>query len=323
MGKQKRMSKRSIHDLWRLSVNFIGYSFVWAVVFLVIKIVSSDIAYGEGGIRNHVAVTINAYAFEVMAGMWVCAVVIAFMYQWKKLTDALQNQEEESQRKKNEMLAYLAHDLRTPLTSVLGYAHILERMEQLETREAREYIKVIVDKSHLLEEMLDEFFEVTKLETGNVKLNRKTINLAEMLRQLVYEYTPILHERGISLVCNVISQADVACDASKMERVFDNLMRNVMKYAPANSNVKVTGTIQDNRFIICFDNESEAIEEGQLTAMFEPFVRMDEARKDVEGAGIGLAIVKEIMELHQGNTRAEYKEGRLYIILQIPMNCKE
>lgn len=211
--------------------------------------------------------------------------------------------------------------MRTPLTSILGYVHILEQMDSRDTDEAREYLNIVLDKSEVLEVMLDEFFEVTKLETGNVKLEQEKMNLAEMLQQLVSEYVPILRDKKLMLECDVISQAYVSCDAAKMERVFDNLMRNAMKYAPVESTVHVSGKIEDKYFVICFENASELIESDMLEHIFEPFVRLEESRTEAEGAGIGLAIVKELIELHKGNVHAEYEDGRIRMMAYLPI-CK-
>lgn len=175
--------------------------------------------------------------------------------------------------------------MRTPLTSILGYVHILEQMDSRDTDEAREYLNIVLDKSEVLEVMLDEFFEVTKLETGNVKLEQEKMNLVEMLQQLVSEYVPILRDKKLTLECDVISQAYVSCDAAKMERVFDNLMRNAMKYAPVESTVHVSGKIEDKYFVICFENASELI------------------------------------ELHKGNVHAEYEDGRIRMMAYLPI-CK-
>ncbi|PAQ13562.1 hypothetical protein CD798_14205 [Bacillaceae bacterium SAOS 7] len=283
----------------------------------MLKKVSADIAYGPDGVKNELAAYFSAYIFEVMAGIWFIVVTVVLIDHWKKILRQLQLKEEEVQKKKNDMLTYLAHDLRTPLTSVIGYAHLLDQVEHLETKEAKEYVKIIVDKSQLLEEMLDEFFEITKLETGNARLEMKEVNLAAMLQQLVNEYTPILREKELELQCEIIPQAMVECDVAKMERVFDNLMRNAMKYAVAQSCIDVTGKITKDKFLITFENVSEVMTEEQLVHMFEAFVRLEDYRSDVEGAGMGLTIVKEIIELHKGKVWAEYQQHKLKISIQM------
>ncbi|MBE5960222.1 MAG: HAMP domain-containing histidine kinase [Lachnospiraceae bacterium] len=317
INTKQKISGKSKYYLQRLGAYILGYSIAWAILFLVIKIISTDIVYGEEELRNKAAVLISAYSFEVMAGIWICVVIAMLVYQWKQILMSLQNQEEEAQRKKNEMLAYLAHDLRTPLTSILGYAHILNEMEPWNTEDARKYVNVILNKSQLLETMLDEFFEVTKLETGNARLDVTEINLAEMLKQLVSEYTPVLSEKELELQCEVAAKAMVLCDDGKMERVFDNLMRNALKYAPAGTAIKVVGKVEKDQFLISFENNSEPIDEEQLENMFEAFVRLNEAGNEIEGAGMGLAIVKEIVELHQGKVWTEYNNGRLRICIQM------
>ena len=142
-----------------------------------------------------------------------------------------------------------------------------------------------------------------------------------MLQQIVSEYIPILKEKKLTLQCDIIQQANVRCDAVKMERVFDNLMRNAVKYAPEDSNLMVSGKLEENQFLMCFKNEAEPMNEEQLTNMFESFVRLDEARNEMEGSGMGLTIVKEIIELHQGNIWAEYEAGKLYVCIKMALFC--
>lgn len=298
-------------------INLLGFSLIWGVLFFILNKIFIDIAYDSNGVKNQLALYLSAYIFEVMAGIWFIVVIIMIIYNWKKIFKQLQIKEEEIEKRKNDMLTYLAHDLRTPLTSVIGYAHLLDSVENLDAKEGKEYIKIILDKSLLLQNMLDEFFEITKLETGNAKLEVKEINLAEMLQQLVNEYVPILREKGLDLQWDIVSQAIVKCDIGKMERVFDNLMGNAIKYSKIESGVFIKGEISKDKFLVTFENESELITEEQLVSMFQSFVRLEDSRSNIEGAGMGLAIVKEIIELHKGQIWAEYNNNKLKIIIEM------
>lgn len=286
---------------------FIGFSFSWSALFFVLKRISGDIAYNsKGEIRSELGLYIYAYLFETMFVLWALLVVVMVGYHWRQLIKILQNQEDEAKQKKNEMMAYLAHDLRTPLTSIIGYSKLMDNMESLDNQKAREYLRIILDKSEALDNMLEEFFEIAKLETGNIKLSLIEINLAEMLKQLVSEYMPILNEKNLKINCQIIAEARVLCDVSKIERVFDNMMRNAIKYTNNQGSIHIRGYQETSRFHMVFSNEAQPISESQLENMFDSFVRLEEARNEVEGAGMGLAIVKEIIELHKGKVWAEY-----------------
>lgn len=306
----------------------LSFTVIWTSIFIALKRIVSDFAdpfyistegrYVYRVFNQSTWRMISAYLFEVMFIIWIVVIIFLVVIYGNQILDLLQKREEEEQKRKNDILAYLAHDLRTPLTSIKGYTYLLTQMDLEVNQEAKEYIRIIRQKSEQLEGMLDEFFEITKLETGCISLDLVTIDIVQMLGQIIYEYEPILKEKQFNIISHLDTPAVVECDPNLMERVFDNLIRNAIKYAQDSGILQVSSKIVNQQIHISFLNQSEPIEEEALIHMFDTFVRLDEARGMVEGSGMGLAIVKDIIELHKGEIWAQYHGG--YLEIQISLN---
>lgn len=226
----------------------------------------------------------------------------------------------EAEQRKNDLVVYLAHDLKTPLTSVIGYLTLLKD-EPLISQEVREkYLSIALTKSESLETLINEFFEITRLNFSNMVLERSEINLTRMLEQLIYEFNPLLLDKN--LTCHLTCPPDlmIECDPEKIQRVFDNLLKNAVNYSFIESSIQIIVLPDQDRLTIEFINEGNPIPEDKLTRIFEAFYRLDPARGTKQGgSGLGLAISKEILELHGGSIKAYSEDRKITFALTLPL----
>ena len=227
-----------------------------------------------------------------------------------------------AEQRKNDLVVYLAHDLKTPLSSVIGYLTLLHDDEQQISQELREkYLSITLDKAERLEDLINEFFEITRFNLSNITLQYSNINLTRLLEQLIYEFKPILKEKNLKCTLNSTSDIMLHCDANKIQRVFDNLLRNAVIYSYTDTEVAITTELQENTIVITFENFGNPIAEEKLKLIFEQFYRVDTSRNTTSGgAGLGLAIAKHIVELHKGTIVAHSKDECIKFIVTLPLS---
>ena len=219
---------------------------------------------------------------------------------------------EEAEQRKNDLVVYLAHDLKTPLTSVLGYLQLLQDEPELPEDIRIRYMDVAFHKAERLEELIDEFFEITRYNLTHITLEKSEINVTRMLEQLVFEFQPMMQEK--ELTCNLDAPKDFHffCDPDRMQRVFDNLLRNAINYSFPSTVIQIRLRSEKDIVYLDFENEGNTIPEEKLSRIFEQFFRLDSSRgTKTGGSGVGLAIAKEIVELHGGQISAESGNNRI------------
>lgn len=242
------------------------------------------------------------------------------MNQIKK--ESLQNKKaiKQAEQQKNDLLLYLAHDLKTPLTSIIGYLNLLINQPNLSIEERANYTKIAYDKSLRLEELIEEFFSISKYNLSDLKLELKTVNLSMMLAQISYEFMPLYRQKNINCITNIEDNLYIRVDINQFERVFDNLIRNAINYSVNNSQLIINAKQEDNQINIKVCNYVENISEHNLERIFEPFVRLDEARNSkTGGSGLGLAITKKIIELHHGTIEANTVNNMIIFEIKLPL----
>lgn len=209
-----------------------------------------------------------------------------------------------AEQRKNDLIVYLAHDLKTPLASVIGYLNLLRDEEQISDELRQKYLSVSLDKAQRLEDLINEFFEIAKFNMSDITLTYSKINLTRLFEMLLYEFQPILQEKKLNCKIDIANDIMLQCDADKIERVFDNLLRNAVIYSFEGTDIDITVTERNEDIVIRFMNHGNTIPKEKLSRIFEQFYRLDVSRNTSGGAGLGLAIAKQIVELHNGTISA-------------------
>ncbi len=239
-----------------------------------------------------------------------------------EIKQILKKQEQEvieGEKKKNDLIVFLAHDLKTPLTSIVAYLTMLDSYQDMPEEERQRYTHIALEKSIRLGELISEFFEITKFNLQDIVLEPVELNLSMMLEQLADELYGVLREKN--LTCEVEAAEDMVVygDADKLARVFDNILRNAVSYCYPNTKIRIQAEMTEEGNRIVFSNRGKQIPKEQLGTIFEKFYRLDEARHSTTGgAGLGLAIAKEIVELHGGTIWAESDDEETRFIVMLP-----
>lgn len=222
--------------------------------------------------------------------------------------------------RKNDLITYLAHDLKTPLTSVIGYLDLLEEAADMPKEQRKKYIHITLEKALRLEKLINEFFEITRYNLQQIVLENETIDLSYMLMQLTDEFYPLLTSHGNIIELQAEDDLTVYGDSVKLARVFNNILKNAISYSYPNTPIKVYAGKRENDIFICFINHGKTIPVEKLNAIFEKFFRMDEARStNTGGAGLGLAIAKEIVTLHGGTINASSENEMTTFSVTLPL----
>ena len=229
-----------------------------------------------------------------------------------------------TEQRKDDLLVYLAHDLKTPLTSVLGYLKLIEDEPQISQELICKYTGIARKKAERLEELINEFFEITRFSTNKLPLEPVKTNISRMLMQITYEFNPVLMEKNLTWDLQIAESIELVCDADKLERAVDNLIRNAISYSYANTQIFISLAQIDKGIRICVQNKGKTIPPEKIERVFEQFYRLDLARSsDTGGAGLGLAIANEIIELHHGTISAYSEDDIIRFIIQLPLDCQE
>lgn len=226
----------------------------------------------------------------------------------------------EAEQRKNDLIMYLAHDLKTPLSSVIGYLTLLRDEEQLSPELRGKYLSIALDKAECLEDLINEFFEITRFNLSHITLQYSRINLTRLLEQLVFEFQPMFREKHLVCTLETTEELMLRCDADKIQRVFDNLLRNAAIYSFPDTEIKITAKRKEKEAVIRFTNHGNTIPKEKLSRVFEQFYRLDSARSSGGGAGLGLAIAKQIVELHKGSICAESAEDLIEFTVSLPLS---
>lgn len=226
---------------------------------------------------------------------------------------------EAAEQRKNDLVVYLAHDLKTPLTSVIGYLTLLRDENKISEELRQKYLSISLEKAEHLEDLINEFFEITRFNLSNITLEYSRVNLTRLLEQLTFEFKPMLLEKNLECILKIAPDMMIKCDVNKMQRVFDNLLRNAVNYSFDNDKIYITASQEEKHISIRFTNRGNTIPKEKLERIFEQFYRLDTARSSKSGgAGLGLAIAKEIVERHNGIITARSEDETIEFEVILP-----
>lgn len=214
----------------------------------------------------------------------------------------LMEKEREAERTKNELITNVAHDLRTPLTSIIGYLELLSQKPDLPQEIRCKYIDIAFNKARRLEKLIEDLFGFTKLNYGKISMNVTQVDIVKLLEQLLEEFYPSFSEKNLyyELDTNVQSQKIMA-DADLIARLFDNLINNAIKYGAEGKKIIVKIRTDDETVSISVVNYGYVIPEEELPLLFNKFYRVEQSRSThTGGTGLGLAIAKNIVDMHGG-----------------------
>lgn len=211
--------------------------------------------------------------------------------------------ERNAERQKNELITNVAHDLRTPLTTIVGYLELIKDDTALSKEDVHKYSGIAYEKSIRLQEMMDDLFEFTKLDNADIKLNMSMINLSGLIMQMTDEFYPSFKDCNITPIVDLPEEnIYVQGDGQLLARVFDNLISNALKYGYHNTDLKIEVSGDEKYATVKVINHGDTIASEDIPLLFNKFYRTDSSRNSkTGGTGLGLAITKNIVDLHHGD----------------------
>ena len=225
----------------------------------------------------------------------------------------------EAEQRKNDLVVYLAHDLKTPMTSIIGYLTLLRDEPELAPAARARYTSIALDKALRLEDLVNEFFEITRFNLTRLELETAPVDLALMLRQMAEEFAPMLAEKQLTCALSLPNALPYRCDGDKMARVFENLLRNAVHYSFAGGQLCISGGSGPGGVCLRFANPGPTIPPEKLERIFQQFYRLDAARQTrTGGAGLGLAIARQILQCHGGAITAASENDTVCFTVQLP-----
>lgn len=238
--------------------------------------------------------------------------------------DAME-EERAIEKSKDELITNVSHDIRTPLTSIIGYLGLIEDKQYKNEEELLAYTHVAYLKAKQMSLLVEDLFEYTKVRQRSTPLNITKFNLVQLLEQLEVEFQIDAEQKGVGIELEVSNpEIFIEADAEKLVRVFNNLLSNALKYGENATLLQIKAQKIDERVMISVSNDGESIPEDSLKMLFERFYRVEASRStETGGTGLGLAIAQSIVELHGGTIQAQSNENATAFIIYLPMKSKE
>ena len=233
--------------------------------------------------------------------------------------------ERENEQSKTDLITNIAHDLRTPLTSILGYLDLLRNNQMVPEEMKKHYIEIVYNKALRLQKLIEELFGFTKLSYGKLNMNLSTLDLVQLLSQLVEESYPNFEKNNLSydFSANVKSLL-IEGDGDLLARLFDNLISNAIKYGAEGKRVLIRLRKEKEAVSVQVLNFGYVIPEKELPLLFDKFYRVEYSRSlSTGGTGLGLAIVKNIVDVHHGNISVQSDMGGTRFTVTLPLKYTE
>ncbi|MFT4412879.1 sensor histidine kinase [Fredinandcohnia humi] len=233
-------------------------------------------------------------------------------------------EEKKANYAKNELITNVSHDLRTPLTSIIGYLKLIDKDVYKDEVELRYYANIAFEKALRLNRMVDDLFEYTRVNQDKRILKLVEFNLVELLGQVISQFIPLLKENEMEASLNTTDDKIlINADPDKLMRVFENIMTNAIKYGKTGRRIDITLVGNKTEVIIELKNYGPAIPSAALPHLFDRFYRVESSRsEETGGSGLGLAISKSIVSLHDGEIQVESSEKETVFEVKLPLSKK-
>lgn len=246
-----------------------------------------------------------------------------------RMAEQLERQKEnekENEVAKMNLITGVSHDLRTPLTSIIGYLDLLRKNSFQDEKEHDRFVNNAYSKAEQLKKLIDDLFVYTRLTSGDLKLTKQHANMRDLVEQVLFEFIPIAEEHRLTIRSHIeIDEAIVFIDPEQMARILDNLLMNALKYSILPKTVDVHLTSSDSFVYLTIANDGEVITKEQEAKLFERYYKIGQVvdHQNVQiGTGLGLAIARQLAEHQGGHLSLNYKEGHYAFTLKLPFAFK-
>ncbi len=310
---------REVGDLNFFLIVFIPLSFV--IFFLLTKPYAAYFERISAGIRSLAAGNLDTRV-ELKSGDEFETVAEDINKASEQLKAAIERGTF-AESSKDQLVLNLAHDLRTPLTSVLGYLDLVLNNERLTEEQARHFTSIAYTKSRRLEKLIDELFEVTRMSYGNLPIDKKPIDLGELLGQLAEELYPVFENSQLEARLTTPPNVIIEGDGELLARVFDNLLANAARYGKDGRFVDISCQCEGAEAVVQVANYGHVIPEDELPRLFDMFYTGDRARShQAGGTGLGLFIANNIVKRHNGTISASSSLFRTVFEVRLPLQTE-
>lgn len=318
----KRWDKNTLIFLMLVILFFLFLFFVMYFMLITRKL-TADIDYISGSIA-HMAFGDGGGRIEVRRKDEIGEIAIQINRMSEKL-DALMKSEREALQANKDMITCVAHDLRTPLTSVIGYLQLATDMEKYNQEERHKYAEIAMRKANRLQGLIEELFSYTKLMSGEITLHRSEIDIVKLVEQMVEEFYPQFHENGLEYnLSQNVSGCIIYADGELMARAVQNLISNAIKYGRDGKRVFVEVEKFEKEIQIRVTNFGLIIPKESLTRIFDRFYRVEDSRSvQTGGTGLGLNIARQIVLLHDGAIKVESDTDGTCFTIALPLNMQK
>lgn len=234
------------------------------------------------------------------------------------------NDERQMEKSKDELITNVSHDLRTPLTSIIGYLGLVEDRQYRSEEDILKYTHTAYEKAKQMKNLVEDLFEYTKVQQSGAPVSMMRVDLGQLLEQVAASFELEARKRGIELNVRVVpSPLKIEADPEKLGRVFSNLVANALKYGNGASYIHLRAHEHGSMVQIKVANDGEQIPPESVSHLFERFYRVERSRSQkTGGTGLGLAIVKSIVDLHHGEVSAQSNDDETSFIVNLPVQQK-
>lgn len=240
---------------------------------------------------------------------------------------AVQSMDDERkiEKSKDELITNVSHDLRTPLTSIIGYLGLIEDKQYQNEEDILKYTHIAYEKAKQMKNLVDDLFEYTKVQQHGVPVNIMWVDLNQLLEQLTASFALEADRRGIKISSKVVpNPLMIEADPEKLGRVFNNLVANAFKYGNGACYIRITAHQEQDKVVVKVANDGTPIPEKAQSHLFERFYRAEASRsRATGGTGLGLAIVKSIVDLHHGQVTVSSDADETAFIVTLPLKQEQ